>query len=317
METKKTSQYTASQIKVLEAVRDALDLPEIANQIVKRGDSLNKARELNIRPDVFNRAMAETRILNLLPNTQTSKAAILSSLKTDGEVLLFSKKYDIKNISARTLKKLIREWNSKIQENPNMLLTDQQNDLIVGSTIGDASVRQRDKNCNFRVGHTKKQQKYLMFKYDLLKEFTKSEPSWNTRNIKGIHIVRTLEMSTKTHYVFNFYRRLFYKNGRKIITRKALDLLNPRSLAFWVCDDGSFDNRQGYIILCTNSFSKKEHEIMKKYFNEVWNLDPTIGFRDNKYYYLRFKQEDSKKLIKIIRPHIPKSMKYKVGEKNE
>ena len=54
---------------------------------------------------------------------------------------------------------------------------------------------------------------------------------------------------------------------------------------------------------------------MKKYFNEVWGLDPTIGFRDNKYYYLRFKQDDSEKLIDIIKLYIPKGMKYKIGEK--
>ena len=35
---------------------------------------------------------------------------------------------------------------------------------------------------------------------------------------------------------------------------------------------------------------------------------------DKKYYYLRFKQEDSKKLIEIIKPFIINSMKYKIGE---
>jgi len=56
---------------------------------------------------------------------------------------------------------------------------------------------------------------------------------------------------------------------------------------------------------------------MKKFFNEKFGLNPTIGFRDGKYYYLRFKQDDSKKLIEIVRPFIPESMKYKIGEKND
>ena len=48
-------------------------------------------------------------------------------------------------------------------------------------------------------------------------------------------------------------------------------------------------------------------------FKEQFGLNPTIAFRDNKYYYLRFKKEDSKKLIEIVKPFIPLSMLYKVG----
>jgi len=126
--------------------------------------------------------------------------------------------------------------------------------------------------------------------------------------------VTMINLSTKTHPVFNYYRNLFYGSDKKIITREILDQLNPRSLAIWICDDGSYDNTQGYIVLCTNSFSLEEHKLMKKFFNEKFGLDPTIGFRDNKYYYLRFKQDDSKKLIKIIKPFITDSMIYKIGE---
>jgi len=52
-------------------------------------------------------------------------------------------------------------------------------------------------------------------------------------------------------------------------------------------------------------------------FNGKFGLDPIIGFRDGKYYYLRFKQEDTKKLIEIIKPFIPSSMLYKIGGRNE
>ncbi|MEK6820204.1 MAG: hypothetical protein AABX71_00655, partial [Nanoarchaeota archaeon] len=119
-----------------------------------------------------------------------------------------------------------------------------------------------------------------------------------------------------THSVFNYYRKLFYLNNRKIITKEILEQLNPKSLAIWVCDDGSYDNTQGYIVLCTNAYSLEEHKLMKEFFKEKFELDPTIGFRNNKYYFLRFKQQDSKKLIEIIKPFIPKCMGYKIGEKN-
>ena len=123
-------------------------------------------------------------------------------------------------------------------------------------------------------------------------------------------------LSTATHPVFNYYRRLFYSTGRKNITKEILEQLNPRSLAIWICDDGSYETRQGYIILCTNSYTLDEHKLMKEFFNEKFDLNPTIGFRDGKYYYLRFKQDDTKKLINIIKSFIPESMLYKIGEKN-
>ena len=111
---------------------------------------------------------------------------------------------------------------------------------------------------------------------------------------------------------------IFYnKSGTKIVTKELLEKINPRSLAIWLCDDGSYCQAQKYIILCTNSYSLEEHKLMKKYFKDFLSLDPTIGFRDKKYYYLRFKVEDTKKLVEIVKPFIIPSMKYKIGEENE
>ena len=58
--------------------------------------------------------------------------------------------------------------------------------------------------------------------------------------------IHAIDFATKTHPVFNHYRILFYNSGRKKITNEILEQLNPRSLAIWICDDGSYENRQGY-----------------------------------------------------------------------
>ena len=175
-----------------------------------------------------------------------SKIMPLSTLKLSREFDLFSRKHNISGLQVRELYNKVKKWRTKLEKNPQLLLNSLQHDLIMGSTMGDANIRQRDRNCNFRVGHTKKQEKYLLFKYEILKEFTKSGPKWSLRTIKENHKVKTLEMATKTHYVFNHYRKLFYKGGEKTITRELLNLLTPRSLAFWICDDGSYENKQGY-----------------------------------------------------------------------
>lgn len=319
------NEYKAESIQVLDSperitnlpqARKNLDFKQLAEMVKNRGDLSKVSNELNIDINVLHRAIYEAKILSLFPGIHKSKVVPLSTIKYKRELELFTKHYDIGKLEVRQLYKAVKAWRKKIEKNPKILLNSLQHDLIIGSTLGDAYVQQRNKNCNFRVGHTGKQSIYLLWKYNVMHEFTCSKPTWGIRQIKD-HIIATLELSTSTHYVFNYYRELFYKNGIKRVTREILDMLTPRSLAIWLCDDGSYSNRQGYIVLCTNSYTLEEHKIMKKYFEEVWGLSPTIGFRDKKYYYLRFKQEDSKKLIEIVRPFIPGFIRYKIGEKNE
>ncbi|MCX6750108.1 MAG: hypothetical protein NTZ83_01495, partial [Candidatus Pacearchaeota archaeon] len=255
-------------------------------------------------------------ILSLFPNLHKSKAGILARLRTDREIKLFSQRYDIYNNSARNLIKLVRQWNKEIQMNPFILVSQEEHDLIVGSLMGDASIRQREKNSCFRVAHSVKQEKYINFKLNLLRNFNISEFERRKRIINNRE-VNMIYLSTKTNAVFNYYRNLFYKSGRKIVSQEILNQLNARSLAYWICDDGSFCKKQEYFIICTNSYNLEEHKLMKQFFNEKFKLNLTIGFRNEKYYYLRFNKEDSKKLIEIIKPFIPQSMNYKIGDKNE
>jgi len=314
----KSKEYNAESIKVLEgleAVRKKFDVIELSRKIKRKGDVLILSRELRIKPRILKSAVCEGRVLSLFPNLDKSKAGILASLRTDRELILFSKKYNIYNIFARKLIELVRQWNSELQNNPLILLTEDERDLIIGSLLGDASIRQREKNSCFRFSHSIKQKRYCEFKRDILKDFSISEFREVKRKIRD-SFIHAIDFSTKTHPIFNYYRKLFYKEDRKRVSEEILNQLNARSLAFWICDDGSYDNTQGYIILCTNAYNLEEHQLMKKFFNDKFRLDPTIGFRNNKYYYLRFKKEDSKKLIEIIKPFIPFYMKYKIGEQD-
>ena len=304
-----SKKYDAESIK---DVRKEFDLVELSRKIKKKGDVLILSQELKIKPRILNFAVEEGRILSIFPNLNKSKAGILSRLRTDRDLLKFSEMYDIYNISARKLIKLVRKWNQDLQTDPFLLITQEEHDLIIGSLLGDSSIREREINSCFRFTHSIAQRHYSQYKKDLLSNFKISEFREVKRKINR-RFIHAVDFSTKTHPIFNYYRNLFYKKGRKIVTKEILNQINPRSLAIWICDDGSYDNKQGYIVICTNSYTLEEHEIMKEFFNEKFGLDPTIGFRDKKYFYLRFKQEDSKKLIEIIKPFIPKGMSYKIG----
>ncbi len=310
--------YQATSIQVLkglESVRENYDLNWLASQVKNRGDIEKIAKSLNIKRPTLARAIEEAYILSLFPGLSKSKATPLSRLRTEKELLYFAERYNIYKLEVRQIYRLVKEFRKEIENNPRIVLNSIQHDLIVGSVLGDASIRQREVNCNFRITHSKKQRVYLEWKYNLLKEFTKLGILSRKKEIQGKKL-EVVYFDTNTHYVFNYYRRSFYKNGRKAITKEVLSLLNPRSLAIWICDDGCYAGKQDYIMLSTHCFTLEEHKLMKQYFEEVWSVSPTIGFQDNKYYYLRFKVKDTKRLISIIKPFIPKGMEYKIGEEN-
>jgi|SRR3989344_3160789 len=310
--------YSSEKITVLEgleAVREKFDIIGISQKVRKKGDILELSSKLKIKPRILNLAVEEARILKFFPDLLRSKVNALSRLKTDRELLKFAEIYGIRNIKARELYGLVKKWNENIQKNPLIFLTEEEQDFIIGSLLGDASIRKRDKYCCFRVAHSLKQEKYIRWKLDLLKFFKISEFVKRSRLINGRQ-VNMFYLSTRTHPIFNYYRNLFYKNNKKVINNKLISLLNPRSLAFWICDDGSYNIKQKYIILCTNAFTLKEHKLLKGFFKKKFNLNPTIGFRDKRYYYLRFKKNDSEKLAQIVKPFIHNSMFYKIGEDN-
>lgn len=313
-----TKKYTAESIKVLEGldgVRKRFDIIELSKRIKKRGDVYIFSKELKIKPRALYALLEEQRVLSLFPKIHKSKANILSRLKTNRELKIFSQENDVYALPVRKLAILVKLWNNNLQINPLIILSHEEHEIILGTLLGDASIRQRDKNSCLRIAHSLKQRDYLISIKNKFEDFEIAEFSQRTRIINN-RKVDMIHFSTKTHPIFNYYRRLFYKNGRKIISKEILNQLTARSLAYWICDDGSFCKKQKYFIICTNAYTLEEHKLMKQFFNEKFELDPTIGFRDSKYYYLRFKQKDSERLINIIKTFIPEYMKYKIGEKN-
>lgn len=320
----KAKSYGSEHIKVLEGleknssmeyIRKNFDILELSKKVKKKGDLWVISQELKVTPSVLKHIIDEAIILNKFPDVHKSKANALVRIKTDRELVKFAELNDINKLSVRELYNAVKNWNAKIQNNPLLIISQEEHDVIMGSLLGDSSIRQRDRNCCFRFSHSLKQKEYARWKMEKLNSFPISEFREVKRKINH-GFIHAVDFSTYTHPVFNYYRNLFYKNGRKIVSSDILNQLTPRAIAVWLCDDGSYSATQGYIILCTNAYTLEEHELMKKFFNDKFGLNPTIGFRDGKYYYLRFKQEDSKRLIEIVKPFIPLSMTYKVGEIN-
>lgn len=194
-------------------------------------------------------------------------------------------------------------------------------ELILGTLLGDAClVRQTDNFHRLSLCHSDKQLDYLLCKRKILDSiFLQSNPN------KYI----TREGHTQYHFhsvshpdLTNIYG-LFYRNGRKQVTRRLLNFFSPTSLLFWYLDDGSLIKSSGNsIIFCTDSFSLSEVKTLKIFLWQKFKIKSSIlsswGTFGNKFYNrLRLVKSDSNLFFNLIKqspfyPLIPENIRYKI-----
>src|SRR5437773_1725000 len=110
-------------------------------------------------------------------------------------------------------------------------LTDDQLQLVLGSGLGDGSIRKVGAHtATFRVGHGVDQKDYLRWKHEMLAPFSRAIS--RTGNGFGFD---TLAMPA----LLDLWAEL-YADGRRAAAASALDRLGPKGLAAWYGDDGSF-----------------------------------------------------------------------------
>jgi recombination protein RecA len=194
--------------------------------------------------------------------------------------------------------------------------------IILGSLLGDGSLTISDnyRNARFSFRHSHIQKEYFQWKADALKEIASDRSQWiqgTDEKPDGWGTVKFRFQSAALPSLTELYR-LTHKgtSGPKArIRRTWLNKLTPLSLAVWWLDDGSLvsDSRQG--VLCTDSFSFSEVEILQKYLKNVWNVKTAIG-KVGKTEHCRLwirSTEELKKFLSIIIPHIfVESMLYKI-----
>ena len=211
-------------------------------------------------------------------------------------------------------------WNKKMLSlKKGMQLTLKQRAFIIGSMLGDATMRVgiKAKNANFKIDHCLEQKDCVFWKYEILKNFVLTSPKISYRtNDKGMRYkkswwFRTLRHPLLTEIYNQFYTTDTYRCGRKIVPDSLVDTMNPFIMAVWVMDDGSYS--QGKIDISTYSFTLKEIEnlcsIIKKKFKIIflYHKDRDKGYR------IYCNKKETQKLIDLICPYVTKTMRYKIG----
>lgn len=229
-------------------------------------------------------------------------------------LILYSKKLndvkiaEILQVSKSCIQGYRKSLNLKknYQEYNNVILSKEQEQIIIGGILGDSHLRREYKNTSGEFAHSLKQKEYCIWKREFIKEFcaeTKETFQTDKRNKKRYDkiICRIL-----TNPVFNSYYDLFYKNKIKIISKEMLYRLEGLGLAVWFMDDGSKHVKT--YSLATNCFSLEDLKIIQEFFLVKYNINTSV----HKGNVLYIKTNSSQTFKKLIEPYIIDSMKYKL-----
>jgi hypothetical protein len=201
----------------------------------------------------------------------------------------------------------------------SLSLTPRQQELIIGSLLGDGTMRigKGGRNANFKVEHGLVQKELVEWKYQELKTLVFTGPRLSFRYRENGEKYpkswwfRTIRHPEITAIYDQFYIGERYRTGKKIIPSSINKWLSPLAFATWIMDDGNYSQKS--LNISTYSFSLEDIKILQHTLRSLYALD-TGYYRDrDKGYRMRLNRKETEKCIQIISPHIIPSMVYKIG----
>lgn len=182
-----------------------------------------------------------------------------------------------------------------------MPLTPEQHSLIVGTLLGDGSMRCKA-NALLEVNHSARQREYVDWKYKVLADLVATPPQLRATNGTRIayrFVTRSLPALTPYYWTF-------YATGRKAVPDVEI---TPLALAVWLMDDGSRSYRAVYFN--TQQFDLPDQmrliRILERQFGLVARLN-----RDKSYYRLRVAVESVPRLRSLVSQYLLPELAYKL-----
>jgi len=197
-------------------------------------------------------------------------------------------------------------------------------DMLIGVILGDAHIGKTGLDKAFiSFEQSKNKINYLNYLQtltkegglplldDSLKEYSREDSRYNS-------LTNSLYFRTQSLEVLRPLADKFLdESGKKIIPTNIAELLTPRSLAFWIMDDGQQVKRGG-VTLCTDNFKTDEINILREALKTKFNLDTSIhnkkGQNETIYERIYIKKEGLEELKPTLKLHMHDSMFYKINE---
>lgn len=182
-----------------------------------------------------------------------------------------------------------------------------QHDVLVGSLLGDGSLRCQGnrKNALYEVNHCYRYKEYVDWKSSIFKVFVSTPPARRLGNGSRV----AYRFTTRSLPVFTEYFRCFYRNRKKIIPLNLV--LTPLSLAVWFMDDGCKSRSSCY--LNTQQFGRADQERLQLMLFDTFNLNSSLN-KDKDYYRIRISTESTQLLKLVIEDYILRCFRYKLDD---
>lgn len=193
-------------------------------------------------------------------------------------------------------------------------LSNFQKQVLLGTVLGDATIRTSGKNQNPRVScaHGIKQKEYCEYKTSIFENLN-AKCIYHKRNMpdkRNGKLYEDYTMSIPSNPEFIVWYNYFYQNRKKRIPFELFEYFTDVSLAFMYMDDGS-KNGKSYSI-ATNCFTKEDLEKFKDFLYNKFGIQTSI----HKNHTLYIKKSSVDLFTKTISPYICNCMLYKLQSLN-
>jgi hypothetical protein len=199
-------------------------------------------------------------------------------------------------------------------EKKAFLLPDELKQIIVGLLLGDLNAQKQNLNARLRFGQGVVHKEYIKHLYELFKNFISMVPQIqnSSPDKRTGKVYRSLHFNTISLPCFNELYELFYVNGVKIVPLNIGELLTPLGLAYLLCDDGCFCQKNRVIYISTNGFTHAEVNLLINVLNSKWNLNCTIN-KHNPGFIIRIPKKSVPLVQDLLKDIMPKMMMHKIG----
>lgn len=220
------------------------------------------------------------------------------------------------NIFTKSNSERLKYRNIKRCTNSPIIISDDANQIIIGSLLGDGSIIQKGTNCIFTQQHSIIQNSYveylkeLCIKANLEVKFTQVKVKDSFINNRKIKNNGQSRIYTSLNQSFNVYRKEWYPKGKKIIPNSIYQL-KALGLAIWFMDDGCFHKGTKNYYFSTDGFCYEDVVKLINMLKQNFNIIASIHKRKTNY--VIYITANSRELFKnLIKPYICKEMNYKI-----
>lgn len=202
-------------------------------------------------------------------------------------------------------------WYDKNTKGKGNAVGSQQQDIIIGTLLGDGFLERNGRNVRLVFDHSYDQSLYVKWKGSFLSDFRftiKQKSRFDPRT--GKYQKHTI-LRTRTSLELEKYFKIFYRDRIKVIPENLLNLISRQSLAVWIMDDGYKRNDCNALRINSQGYTKGEHEIIISALRKFRIVAKIQRHKERFVTYIPSAYMDQ--LRNVVRPYIITSMEYKVA----